>query len=31
MKRNWKKVAAAIVPTVAFLLYVNFRRAKKVR
>ena len=31
MKRNWKKVAAAIVPTVAFLLYINFRHAKKAK
>ncbi len=31
MKKNWKKVALAIVPTVGFLLYINFRRTKKAK
>ena len=31
MKRNWKKVALAIVPTAAFLLYVNFRHTKSAK
>ncbi len=31
MKRNWKKIAVAVVPTVAFLLYLNLRRNKQVR